>query len=206
MTGANRRTDQLAETLAQQILTGQLPIGSKMPSDAALCAQYNVSRTILREAFRLLTAKGLLVARPRIGTLVAPRQNWALLDRDMLAWRVKAGDSLAMAAEIHDLRLALEPSLAALAAARADEKANQALQNALRILETDPHSEAAFIGAFYHAAANEMAACMAHLAQWAVQQRTTPLPLTAYRQLTAAVAQNDKPTARISALNALVDA
>lgn len=71
MNNANRLTNQVAETFAGKILAGEWGIGEKLPSDQSLCQTYNVSRTVLREALRVLGAKGLITARPRIGTLVA---------------------------------------------------------------------------------------------------------------------------------------
>lgn len=210
MSTANRRTNQVAEALALDILSGQLKIGSKMPSDDILCARFDVSRTILREAFRLLSAKGLLQARPRVGTLIAEKTNWALWDKDLLHWRDKAGHPAQMTAEIHDIRLALEPSLAALAASRGDESTNQNLQQALRDLETARTDietfEANFLAALYRAAGNEMAAAAVHLAQWAITHRTIPVPLAAYRRITAAIAQKQPSEARQAALQALLDA
>lgn len=210
MSTANRRTDQVTEALALDILSGELEIGSKMPSDDSLCARFNVSRTILREAFRLLSAKGLLQARPRIGTLVADKANWALWDKDLLHWRDKAGHSAQLIADIDDIRLALEPSLAALAASRGSDIANQNLQQALRDLETAradiPIYEACFLTALYHAAGNEMAAAAVHLAQWAIAHRATPIPLAAYRRMTAAIAQKQPSDARQAAIQALLNA
>lgn len=209
MSTANRRTDQVTEALALDILTGELEIGSKMPSDDALCTRFNVSRTILREAFRLLSAKGLLQARPRIGTLVAEKANWALWDKDLLHWRDKAGHGAQLRADIDDIRLALEPSLAALAASRGSDIANQNLQQALRDLET-AHAdiafyEAAFLAALYRAANNEMAAAAVHLAQWAISHRATPIPLAAYRRMTASIAQKLPSEARQATLHALLN-
>lgn len=204
MNATTRRTDQIAAALGQEILSGTLPPGSKLPSDTHLCQRFGVSRTILREAFRLLTAKGLLMARPRIGTLVAEKAAWALWDQDMLHWRVAAGQDAALATEIDDIRIALEPSLAALAANRADTQANQALQTALRALEAEPQAEATFLAALYAASGNPMAAAAVHLAQWAVSQRAAPLPLAAYRQATAAIAQKQPSAARQAILAALI--
>ena len=204
--GANRRTDTLAAALAQEILTGNLPQGSKLPADTALCAQYGVSRTVLREALRLLTAKGLIYARPRLGTMVAPQAGWALWDRDIMLWRQQAGHEAAMLAEIADIRLALEPSLAALAAARADSAANQHLQSVLRALEVDAQHENGFLTALYTAAGNAMAASSVHLAHWAVAQRSAAMPLAAYRDMTAAIAQKDGSAARAAAFQALIGA
>jgi DNA-binding FadR family transcriptional regulator len=203
---ANRRTDTLAAALAHEILSGHLPQGGKLGADMELCAQYGVSRTVLREALRLLTAKGLIYARPRLGTIVAAQTDWALWDRDIMLWRDQAGHRAAMLAEITDIRLALEPSLAALAAARADLLANQQLQAVLRELEADAGHENRFLTALYAAAGNSMAASSVHLAHWAVAQRSVAMPLAAYRDMTAAIAQKDGGGARAAAFQAIIGA
>lgn len=204
MEAAKRRTDKLAAALAQQIFTGAWPIGGKLPSDTELCSRYRVSRTVVREALRLLTGKGLIEARPRRGTLVAAQNRWALWDRDILLWRAAAGHGDALMAEISDIRLGLEPSLAALAAARADLAANEALQAALRALQSDATQEKAFLSALYAASGNQLALAGVHLAHWAVTERASPSPMTAYRDMTAAIAQNDGAAARTACFQALL--
>ena len=53
-----------------------------------LAAEFGVSRTAVREAVRLLSAKGLTVSRPKIGTKVRPRADWNMLDPDVLRWQI----------------------------------------------------------------------------------------------------------------------
>ena len=67
-----RRTDELVNRLMPAILCGLLAEGDTLPSDQMLGSQHNVSRTVVREAFRILGAKGLIEAKPRTGTRVAP--------------------------------------------------------------------------------------------------------------------------------------
>lgn len=207
MTGQNRRTDTLAATLAGRILTGAWPQGHKLPADDALCAEFSVSRTVIREAFRLLTGKGLLTARPRVGTLVADKAQWSLLDADLLSWLAASGALPAYAGDIADIRLAVEPSLAALAAARADDAANQTLQTCLRALQetADRQHEMAFLTALYAASGNQMARTLTPLADAALKIRAAPPPLPAYAQLTAAIAQKDSVGARQAALHILLE-
>ena len=61
-----------------------------LPQEAALCAQYAVSRSVLREATRVLVAKGLVVSRQRAGAIVRPRNEWHLLDPDVLYWLIQS--------------------------------------------------------------------------------------------------------------------
>lgn len=206
MNEKNRRTDMLAAGLAGRILSGVWPEGHKLPGDDLLCAEFDVSRTVVREAFRLLTGKGLLTARPRIGTIVAAQSQWSLLDADMLDWLAQCGALSAFAGDIDDVRLALEPSFAALAAARADAAANHAIQDALRALQADPDRahELAFLKTLYSAAGNRLAVGFAGLAKAALALRQTPPPLLAYADMTAAIAQKDGARARQAALQALL--
>lgn len=203
-----RHTDRVAAALAQRILSGNWAENEKFPPDSDLCAEFGVSRTVIREALRLLSGKGLIIAVPRRGTHVAQRKNWALWDKDVLYWLslIPASDNkYDFSADALDMRLALEPTLAALAAARADEAANKALQEALRHLQNAPDETAHFdfLACFYAAAHNDFALAALPLARFALV-RATIAPLEAYRRLTAAIAQKDGALARQAALQAIL--
>ena len=116
----------VAMTLGKEIVSGVYPPGSLLPSGPALCERFGVSRTVMREAFNLLTAKALIVARPKIGTRVRPKAEWHMFDPDLLAWHLAAGQGLAFVSDLFVLRQMLEPQAAALAAAcRSDETIEQ---------------------------------------------------------------------------------
>ena len=202
----NRRTDTLAAQLAGHILSGNWPEGSKLPSDDTLCDEFGVSRTVIREAFRLLGAKGLLEARPRRGTHVAAKSQWSLFDADLLQWLDACGALERFLPDIDDIRVALEPSFAAMAAARADEPANQALQQALRDLQDAPSpvSEINFLRALFFACGNDLALASLPLVRIAIRYRSNLAPLAAYGKMTAAIAQKDPMGARQAALQALI--
>lgn len=93
--------------------------GATLPEEMALSARFGVSRTVVREAIKVLASKGLVEARPRVGTRVRPRRHWNLLDPDVLAWRYEAGPDEAFLKEIIEVRGFIEPPAAALAAERA---------------------------------------------------------------------------------------
>lgn len=76
----------LAEKLAQRILVGKYAPGSILPGEMELGEQFGVSRTAVREAVKTLTAKGMVLPRPRIGTRVMPQGNWNFLDQELLSW------------------------------------------------------------------------------------------------------------------------
>jgi DNA-binding FadR family transcriptional regulator len=75
-----------------------------------------VSRTALREAYRVLAAKALIVARPKVGTRVRPKADWNMLDADVLAWHIQAVPTEDFVSDLHTLRQMIEPPAAALAA------------------------------------------------------------------------------------------
>lgn len=77
---------QVAREIARGILSGDLPQGSIIPGEMALCEQFGISRTALREAVKLLTSKGLLESRPKIGTRVVDRAYWNFLDPQLIEW------------------------------------------------------------------------------------------------------------------------
>ena len=77
-------TKRITQDLGVAIVTGQYSTTNPFPIEAELCRQYGASRPVLREAVKMLTAKGLLSARPRHGTWVEPEERWNLLDPDVL--------------------------------------------------------------------------------------------------------------------------
>jgi DNA-binding FadR family transcriptional regulator len=118
-------TYSIVHDLGIAIVTGTFSKQNPFPIEAELCRQYGASRTVLREAVKMLTSKGLLNARPRQGTWVQPEEHWNLLDPDILGWLLERKFSPALLIEFSEVRLAVEPAAAALAArvAGAAEKA-----------------------------------------------------------------------------------
>ena len=82
---------QVVHELGRRIIGGQYAPGSVLPNEDALSAEFNVSRTALREATKMLAAKGLVESRPKVGTRVRPAGDWNTLDADVLAWRLGLG-------------------------------------------------------------------------------------------------------------------
>ena len=78
---------------------------------------FGVSRTVLREALRTLTSKGLIESRPRVGTRVRPKPAWNLLDVDVLDWYSRVAPAMDFALKLQEMREMIEPYAAALAAA-----------------------------------------------------------------------------------------
>lgn len=111
-------TDRVVRSIAMEILSGRRPEGATLPSDPELIAEFGVSRTVLREATRVLTGKGLLEAKAGVGTKVRRRSEWHLFDPDVLIWQAEAGLDKAFIRHLGEMRLILEPEAAALAAQR----------------------------------------------------------------------------------------
>jgi DNA-binding FadR family transcriptional regulator len=106
----------VAYRLATGILRGDYAPESTLPREAELMEAFGVSRTVLREALRTLTSKGLVESRPKVGTRVRPRHAWNLLDVDLLDWYAQVAPPLAFALKLQEMREMVEPYAAALAA------------------------------------------------------------------------------------------
>ncbi len=78
---------KVVHEIGREIVTGVLRPGDPIPHESEIIKRFNGSRTAIREAFRVLTAKGLIEAKQRAGTYVRPREFWNLLDPDILAWQ-----------------------------------------------------------------------------------------------------------------------
>ncbi|SHF92891.1 DNA-binding transcriptional regulator, FadR family [Kaistia soli DSM 19436] len=100
------------------IVSGRFAVGSILPSDAEMMATFGVSRTVLREALRTLEAKGMVEARPKVGTRVSQKSRWNLFDQQVLAWHFEAELDADFIAGLFDIRASLEGRAADLASRR----------------------------------------------------------------------------------------
>jgi DNA-binding FadR family transcriptional regulator len=107
---------RVAYMLATAILRGDYAPGALLPREAELMESFGVSRTVLREALRTLTSKGLVESRPKVGTRVRRRSAWNLLDADLLEWYSHVAPPLAFALKLQEVREMVEPYAAELAA------------------------------------------------------------------------------------------
>src|SRR5271166_6648350 len=138
---------QLAARLGQEIVAGVYPPGSLLPNAQDMCARFSVSRTALREAYSILSAKALIVARPKIGTRVRPKSEWNLLDPEVLAWHLAATPSEHLVDELFALRQLVEPPAAALAASARSRDTIQRIADAYGRMEQFKNGEGDLIGA-----------------------------------------------------------
>ncbi len=149
MTARSLKSQRVANLLGSAIVSGELPVGSALPSEAALCERYGVSRMALREALKLLGSKHLISARPRIGAAVAPRAAWSLLDADVLRWMKQGPVDVALLRELARLRQAIEPEAAAAAAERHHPDTIAALTRAVADMAAGPGDSLAADVAFH---------------------------------------------------------
>jgi DNA-binding FadR family transcriptional regulator len=131
----------IAHDLGVAIVTGVYSENNPFPVEAELCRQFGASRTVLREAVKMLTAKGLLGARPRRGTWVQPEEKWNLLDPDVLGWLLERKFSPALLIEFNEIRLAVEPGAAALAARAAGPAEKAAVRAAIERMQAAERGE-----------------------------------------------------------------
>ncbi len=127
--------------IGEDIVRGRIKPGERLPQEAELIERFRASRTAIREAMKVLTAKGLVRARQRAGTKVRPRAEWDLLDADVLSWHDPDTISDTLVGDLVELRQFLEPKAARLAAERAtvdDIEAMQAAHEQMARATTDP--------------------------------------------------------------------
>ncbi len=110
--------DQVAQVLGNEILSGVIPPRSKLPQEAEILARFGISRTVLREVFKTLTAKGLIVSKTRVGTTVLDSSHWNFFDADILAWKASQGFDVDFLRDLAEIRVAIESAAARAAAER----------------------------------------------------------------------------------------
>jgi GntR family transcriptional regulator, galactonate operon transcriptional repressor len=115
--------DSVAAALGGEIIAGAYPPGSLLPHESVLLERFKVSRPTLREAFRALAAKGLIISRQRVGTSVRPQSDWNRLDPDFLAWHLQTALTMDFIGDLFQLRQWVEPQAARFAAEAGDPAA-----------------------------------------------------------------------------------
>lgn len=120
--GPRRRRNlcaQVVEELGSRIVSGELNGETLFPKEADLEREFNVSRSVIREAIKSLAAKGMLESRTRTGIRALPPTRWNLFDAEVLSWRSAVLPPGQFFGELFEVRLMIEPQAAALAAERA---------------------------------------------------------------------------------------
>ncbi|GMM97530.1 FadR/GntR family transcriptional regulator [Microbacterium sp. UBA1612] len=109
---------KVLDELGAAICAGELPAGSVLTLDDVE-STYGISRSVARETVRVLQSMGLAVSRRRVGVVVLPDTEWNLYDPQIIRWRLASPDRAAQLAALVELRAAVEPEAARLAAQRA---------------------------------------------------------------------------------------
>ena len=126
---------RIVRDLGSQIVAGHWRAGDNLPAEGTLCAQYSVSRSVLREATRVLAAKGLVISRQRTGVIVRPQSDWHLLDPDVLIWFIQSKPRHEFIAKLIEIRRIFEPAAAAMAAKVASDSTLEAIARAYERME-----------------------------------------------------------------------
>ena len=144
----------LAGELVQRIVRGQYPPGSAMPAEPALCESFSVSRTVVREAVKMLQEKGLVQVRRGSGTVVNPQLMWNMLDELVLTASVAEDGGLEVLDDLVVTRRLLESDMAHVAARLADDEVIEQLEqlvDPMDALVNDPAAYAELDRAFHDA-------------------------------------------------------
>ncbi|MFK5977827.1 MAG: FadR/GntR family transcriptional regulator [Rhizobiaceae bacterium] len=125
--------EKIVETLGRKIVSGAYSPGHLLGNETTTGGSFNASRTATREALKILSSKGLIVSRPKVGTIVRKRSEWSLLDPQILEWCLQDPmQSSQTMAEIYEIRTAFEPYAASLAAENRSKEDQQNIRRALR--------------------------------------------------------------------------
>ena len=203
---------RLAQEMGVAIVTGRHPPGSNLPGEIDLAEQFGVSRSVIRESLRMLSAKGLVESRPKTGTKVRERQNWNLLDPQMLGWMFDGEPPLAFVRSLFQLRMIVEPAAAELAAAGRTARQLSAMGHAIETMaqhglanETGRAADQDFHALILQATGNELlvslSASIAAAVRWTTffkyrHDKHPRDPLPEHRALFEAIADSDEAGAR----------
>ena len=132
-------SEQVAEMVETQIIAGEFRIGDRLPTENNLSSIYKVSRTVIREAMKVLKEKGWIEIRPGRGTIVIDNVARGVRSSFDVAVRMNPDSG---SNHLIEIRQMIEPEIAALAAVRASEEQIISMQQAItqmdRAAQEDP--------------------------------------------------------------------
>jgi DNA-binding FadR family transcriptional regulator len=137
---------QIVEQMGVRIVGGTYPPGTPLFSEH-LEREFAVSKTVVREALKVLAAKGLVESRQKRGTVVRSRGSWNLLDTDVLRWQGGDQPDFGFLERLAEVREIVEPPAARLAAARRSPEDLEAMQTALDDMAASRHDPDAMVAA-----------------------------------------------------------
>ncbi|WP_420606606.1 FadR/GntR family transcriptional regulator [Novosphingopyxis sp.] len=203
---------KVAEDLGTSIVTGARAPGSLLPGELELASELGVSRSVVREALRILSAKGLLESKPKTGTRVREREKWNILDPSLLAWMFETVPSAQFVRNLFELRMIVEPAAAELAARKRSARQLSIMGHSLETMaiHTLATAEGQLADQQFHAAILEatdnelivnLSATIGAAVRWTTFFKYRSLkkprdPIDEHRQLFQAIADGDADAAR----------
>jgi DNA-binding FadR family transcriptional regulator len=206
---------QIVRDLGMRIMAGEFKPGERLPPEASLCESYAVSRSVLREATRVLVAKGLAVSRQKAGTIVRPRSDWHLLDPDVLYWMIQTKPAADFVETLMTVRRIFEPAVAAMAAKVASDEELRGIAEAYAGMEaaTNPDEllepDLAFHRRIAEATGNDLLAYIGNMLSLALREsiklssqlpNTHALSLPRHKAILTALVNRDPLSARQATL------
>jgi DNA-binding FadR family transcriptional regulator len=214
------RSEDVAHAIGLRIVAGNPPPGSLLPTEHQLAAEIGVSRAALREGFRLLGARGLIVSRRKVGTMVRPMADWNMLDASVLAWHLEREPTEAFIDGLFEARLIVEPAAAGMAAQRATADEISVMQEAFAEMAAAQSADAEaddidktvgadlrFHKAILAAAGNHFLATFGALIgssliasfrlNWAAHNSAPSISLALHEDVLTAIAARDAPAAEV---------
>ncbi|MFD9466284.1 FadR/GntR family transcriptional regulator [Streptomyces sp. NPDC060027] len=196
------------ESLGPAITAGDYPPGSVLRTDE-LAQRFEVSRSVMREAVRVLESMYLVESRRRVGVTVRPKSEWNVYDPQVIRWRLAGADRPHQLRSLTVLRSAIEPVAAGLAARHATaEQCAELTECALGMVATSRGQQlegylvhdVAFHRVILRASGNEMFARLGDVVAEVLSGRThhevmfedpDPAAVTLHVQVAEAVREGD---------------
>ena len=144
--GARTKAQILARQIGIELMMSPDRTGDLLSEEQRLCTQYNVGRSILREAVKILVGKGMLSVRRGIGTRIEARQSWSVFDPEMLGWQLSVADDVFWR-DVNEARLIAESSAVRLAAKRASDDHITLLLQAVQVMSENAEAVETVIAA-----------------------------------------------------------
>jgi DNA-binding FadR family transcriptional regulator len=209
------------DALGQEIVSGAAAVDSVLRIDQ-LDERFGVSRSVVREAVRVLSSMGLVETRRRLGVRVRPRTEWNVFDPRIIRWRLAGPDREDQLVSLGELRRGFEPVAAGLAAGRAT--AEQCGTMATAVMQMTVHAKAGDLEAYlaadtlFHrtmleASGNEMLAALSTVVSEVLAGRThhdlmpsspNPVAIRLHSDVAQAIGAGDAPAAS-AAMAAIID-
>ncbi len=214
--GSSELHTALVDALGADVVSGRLPAGHVLTLDG-VGAQYEVSRSVAREAVRVLESMGMLASRRRVGITIQPSAAWNAFDPRLVSWQLDSGDRAALLASLRELRRGVEPAAAALAARRADPHQCRTLAAAVSDMavhsRTDPDNayllaDSAFHRTILEASGNGFFRALDALNELIAPDRSEPsdhATIALHDDVARAIRERDEVAAEAS-MRALLDA